>query len=269
MDEGRDAAKNPTSSNPVNAAAKPDPAPLVEVPSPPLMSIDPAREMTPPTGQAPGADPVIETVIETKVSTPQPADAASVLPVMSRSNAMALAATALIAVVLGAAIGAFAMSFTPRESAAVSAEDAAQLKRKIAKLESDVSAVRTSLDAAGKTATGQFAKLAERLDRTERAQAEPAAKLAKIADAVERLEKRPASDITGSIAAPAAKSRPAIVTGWHLRDVYNGVALVDSRYGTIEVETGDTLPGLGQVEAIRKQDGRWAVVTPKGLIVSP
>ena len=34
---------------------------------------------------------------------------------------------------------------------------------------------------------------------------------------------------------------------------------------------GDALPdlaGVGRVDAIRKQDGRWVVVTSKGLIVS-
>ena len=39
--------------------------------------------------------------------------------------------------------------------------------------------------------------------------------------------------------------------------------------GIIEVDQGDMVPGLGRVDAIRKQDGRWVVVTSKGLIVSP
>jgi hypothetical protein len=28
------------------------------------------------------------------------------------------------------------------------------------------------------------------------------------------------------------------------------------------------VPGLGRVDAIRKQDGRWVVVTSKGLVVA-
>jgi hypothetical protein len=28
------------------------------------------------------------------------------------------------------------------------------------------------------------------------------------------------------------------------------------------------LPGLGPVEQIKRQDGRWMVMTPKGMIVS-
>jgi hypothetical protein len=35
-----------------------------------------------------------------------------------------------------------------------------------------------------------------------------------------------------------------------------------------EVYPGDPVPGLGKVDAIRKQDGRWVVVTSKGLIVA-
>jgi hypothetical protein len=34
-----------------------------------------------------------------------------------------------------------------------------------------------------------------------------------------------------------------------------------------EVFAGDPVPGLGRIDAIRKQDGRWVVVTSKGLIV--
>jgi hypothetical protein len=36
----------------------------------------------------------------------------------------------------------------------------------------------------------------------------------------------------------------------------------------VEVETGDVLPSLGRIEAIRRQDGRWVVITSKGMITS-
>ena len=35
-----------------------------------------------------------------------------------------------------------------------------------------------------------------------------------------------------------------------------------------EVYAGDVVPGLGRIDAIRKQDGRWVVVTSKGLVVA-
>ncbi len=54
-----------------------------------------------------------------------------------------------------------------------------------------------------------------------------------------------------------------------MRDVRRGTALIEGRMGLIEVDQGDVVPGLGRVDAIRKQDGRWVVVTSKGLIMPP
>ncbi len=54
-----------------------------------------------------------------------------------------------------------------------------------------------------------------------------------------------------------------------VREVQRGTAMIEGRMGMIEVNKGDTVPGLGRVDAIRKQDGRWVVVTSKGLILSP
>ena len=75
--------------------------------------------------------------------------------------------------------------------------------------------------------------------------------------------------------APALLLRPSRksagcrrVEGWVLRDVANGSALIEGRRGIYEVYAGDPIPGLGRVDAIRSQDGRWVVVTSKGLIVA-
>jgi len=79
----------------------------------------------------------------------------------------------------------------------------------------------------------------------------------------------PAPDVTGSTSAGAhgKAAKPGVGEGWVLRKAYRGAALVEGRYGIIEVEPGDTLPGVGRVEEIKRQDGRWVVVTGKGLIV--
>jgi len=53
-----------------------------------------------------------------------------------------------------------------------------------------------------------------------------------------------------------------------LRDVAYGAALIESRRGSYDVYAGDVVPGLGRVDAIRRQDGRWVVVTSRGLIVA-
>ena len=61
---------------------------------------------------------------------------------------------------------------------------------------------------------------------------------------------------------------PPVVEGWVVRRVFDGAALVESRRGVIEVEPGDHLPGIGRIHEIKRQDGRWVVVTAKGLIMS-
>ena len=70
------------------------------------------------------------------------------------------------------------------------------------------------------------------------------------------------------IARAPAQPAPTIVSGWVLHDVYRGAAILRGRLGLIEVEPGDVLPGVGRIEAIRRQDGRWVVITSKGLITS-
>jgi len=103
-----------------------------------------------------------------------------------------------------------------------------------------------------------------------------ASKIAKFDEAIEKLK---AADATGSIPAPAATPAPApkpapqiarlpTIDGWVVRAVANGGALIEGRDGIFEVYAGDPLPGVGRVDAIRRQDGRWVVVTSRGLIVA-
>jgi peptidoglycan hydrolase-like protein with peptidoglycan-binding domain len=186
-------------------------------------------------------------------------------------------------------------------STQASVKDSA-LEATVARLDADLAALKASLEHNSKTTTGQFNKANDRLDKVEKAQAEPAAKLAKLTDAVDKLRAAQASattaaavpapakekevTVTGTVPqqaaaaappaaspAPPAPPKPEVarlptVEGWVLRDVANGSALIESRRGMYEVYAGDPIPGLGRVDAIRKQDGRWVVVTSKGLIVA-
>jgi hypothetical protein len=157
-----------------------------------------------------------------------------------------------------------------------SAADAAALKTVIAQLAAEVAALKASVEQSGRTTAQQLARTAERIDRPDRAQAEQAAKIAKILEGIERLERRaaaslPAREVTGSIAAAGASAVDAkplpVIDRYVLRQVYDGIALLEGRRGMIEVEPGVNLPGAGRVEEIRRQDGRWVVVTTKGLIL--
>jgi hypothetical protein len=258
MDERNDGAKTPAESEPaVKAVAQHQAAAIVSPPLVPAMepmrdavaiAADPAGD----TGPAARVGSVFAAALRTRV-----ADAGAVL---IKGIVPVFATT--VAIAGGIVAGSLLTGHLAAESRGATTQQVAALQSRIAQLESELGTIRTSMDA--KATGGQLAKIAERIDRAERAQAEPAAKLAKLSETVERLEK---ADVTGAIAPDAKPAQPPIIQGWSVRDVYDGVAVVQSRYGLIEVERGDALPGLGRVEAIRKQDGRWLVVTPKGLIV--
>jgi hypothetical protein len=206
----------------------------------------------------------------------------------------ALAAVVALAAAAGALGGALAtagvMHFAGSGSAA---SGNPMLEASVARLDADLLALKASVEHTSKAGLSQYNKTSDRLDRVEKAQAEPAAKLARLNEAVEKLRAAPqvaaapaaaapaaARDVTGSISPPAVAApvplpvpKPEVarlptVEGWVLRDVANGGALIEGRQGIFEVYAGDPVPGLGRIDAIRKQDGRWVVVTSRGLVVA-
>ncbi|MCG2669932.1 hypothetical protein ACFPFP_23540 [Bradyrhizobium sp. GCM10023182] len=219
----------------------------------------------------------------------------------------AMAAVVAIAACVGAISGAlatagmmhFAASPTP---ASAQVADTSALDASVARIDADMVALKANVEHTSKTGLSQFNRANDRLDKLEKAQAEPLAKLAKLSETVDKLRATPpaaapvpaaaaaapAKETTGTIApaptqvataapapvppTPAAPKtevgRLPTIDGWRLRDVANGGALIEGRGGLYEVYAGDPIPGLGRVDAIRRQDGRWVVVTPKGLIVA-
>ena len=223
------------------------------------------------------------------------ADSEQASSVLGKRRFAALAAVVVLAMVAGAVGGALATAglghFTGGDAPAAAGNPV--LEASVARIDADVLALKTSVDHTSKLGMSQFNKTSERLDKLEKAQAEPAAKLAKLSEAVEKLHAAPppapvpvaaaapapAKEVTGSVTPPAAAQASATppkvevgrlptVEGWILRDVANGGALIEGRQGVYEVYAGDPVPGLGRVDAIRRQDGRWVVVTSKGLIVA-
>jgi len=202
---------------------------------------------------------------------------AAAAPEATASRRMSIAAIVTIAAAVGA-IGATAgvgHYLKADQTAAVAASSAAAEQARtvdnaIAKINADIAALKSN-------GAAQSAKIAERIEKVEKAQAEPAAKLAKLSEAVDKLRApatvtaaTPAPEITGSIKSTAAAqpNRLPVVDGWVLREVFDGTATVVGRQGIFDVIPGDPLPGVGRVDAIRRQDGRWVVVTSRGLIVS-
>ncbi len=62
--------------------------------------------------------------------------------------------------------------------------------------------------------------------------------------------------------------RVSVVTNWSIRSSRNGYLYVQGHGDVYQAAPGAPLPGLGPVEQIKRQDGHWVVVTPKGIIVS-
>ena len=203
----------------------------------------------------------------------------------------AMAAMVALAVLAGALGGALATAgFLHVAGGDVAGTGNHALEASVARIDADVLALKADVEHTSKLGVAQFNKTSDRLDKVEKAQAEPAAKLAKLSEAVDRLRATPQAlpvpvaaaalapkEVTGSIApatgTPAAPAKVEVgrlptVEGWVLRDVANGGALIEGRQGMFEVYAGDPVPGLGRVDAIRRQDGRWVVVTSKGLIVA-
>ena len=212
----------------------------------------------------------------------------------------AMAAVVAIAASVGAISGALAtagmMHFAAPAPAPAQVADTSALESSVARIDADVVALKANVEHTSKTGLSQFNRANDRLDKLEKAQAEPMAKIAKLSETVDKLRATPpaapaqaaaaaAKETTGSIAptqvataaaapvpAPAAPKtevgRLPTIDGWVLRDVANGGALIEGRGGLYEVYAGDPIPGIGRVDAIRRQDGRWVVVTSKGLVVA-
>ena len=233
-----------------------------------------------------------------KVMIMSAADRAGPAPEAEQSSGMfgkrrlaALAAVVALAALAGALGGAVATAgFGHYLGDGATTAGNSALEATVARIDADIAALKAGVEHAAKANTAQFSKASDRLDKAEKAQAEPAAKLAKLSEAVDKLRVAPvapvaaaaapaaAKEVTGSISPPATATPAAApklemarlptLDGWVLRNVSNGAALVEGRRGMFEVYAGDPIPGLGRVDAIRRQDGRWVVVTGKGLIVA-
>jgi hypothetical protein len=183
-----------------------------------------------------------------------------------------LAATIALAAALGSFLGTIGASGIGRLMPSADGGDPTDFEHTMKAQLAELNAVKVNVEAAARNANTQFAKIADRLDRVEHAEADPAAKIAHIADTVDRLDKRMtnAGDLTGSIASPPAadqKIADRTLDGWVVQDVQGGRALIENRNGGMfDVGAGSVVPGLGHIDAIKRQDGQWVVLTARGMI---
>jgi hypothetical protein len=167
-------------------------------------------------------------------------------------------------------------------------EDMVRLAGDVQALKGILQSFRESFEHAKIEIAGQNRPLMERLEVLERASQDTSAgvvraaaasdsKLAAIAGRLDTIERQATTKLTAADPAqtgsvPDAKTEPKQMRldGWVLREVYDGVALVESRTGRLhEVTPGRNLPTVGRVEAIERRGRIWVVVTAKGIISPP
>jgi len=282
-DEPRPEAKN-----------EPDELATVEAPKPDSTAPDTTAagveaEVTPPKPEPARIEaptlPRAPQLGETKALVPfkAPASTAESAAPQPRATRFALlAASVAIAASFGAVAGSLgvaklgpAFNATPVAVAPAKehvADEVKALKDSVAQLRATTKSLSDNLAALKTTvasSSAQSNKIAETLDRLEKGQAEQR----KVS-----TTQAAAPETTGSITQkqaavpmvlgdPPTTLKPPIVHGWVLRRVYDGAALIEGRDGIIEVEPGIVAPGLGRIESIKRQDGRWVVVTSRGLVV--
>ncbi len=78
--------------------------------------------------------------------------------------------------------------------------------------------------------------------------------------------RRAANEKGGEKAGDEAVAKPAVLPGWVVREVYQGVALIQGRRGELEVVPGVSIPGAGVVKSIERRGNGWTVTTTKGLL---
>ena len=134
--------------------------------------------------------------------------------------------------------------------------------------------------------TGRAAKIAEQLDRIESAARDagkdPGGRLAALGERLDRIERQIAAREKAAAASASAAAAPSpadgpgqtgsvaksqTIEGWTLREVYDGVALIEGAKGRIvEAGPGETVPGLGRIDSIERRGKRWVVVTARGIV---
>ena len=247
--------------------------PLVD--SPPISPA--ASESEPATSAAPAALEVAPAASDADITSKEEPTNVEAVPAVARwpqlrmrprhrRHAM-LAASVIFAAAVGALTGAAMTGWfsKPAPANVAGIEDNKMAQQSIARLSKEIASLKTSLEAANKSAHSQFAKISERLARDS----------AEVTGAITPPQTVPPTPPAVAPLPPArpasaaeAPRRPAIITDWTIRETRDGFVYVQGHGDVYQVVLGAPLPGIGPVEQIKRQDGRWVVVTPKGLIVS-
>jgi hypothetical protein len=187
-------------------------------------------------------------------------------PARSRRFAL-LAASVAFAAAFGSFVGSVSGSGLARllfpppvpPAPAIGVENTLAAVHEIKLQLASIAALKANLENATRTATSQYAKIADRLDRIDQ----------RNVAVVETTASLPAVSAPTTSPPAEPKLNDRVLQDWIVHDVRNGRALVESRYGGLfAVGAGSVLPGIGRVDMIKRQDGHWVVLTARGTITS-
>jgi hypothetical protein len=187
-------------------------------------------------------------------------------PARSRRFAL-LAASVAFAAAFGSFVGSVSGSGLARllfpppvpPAPAIGVENTLAAMHEIKLQLASIAALKANLENATRTATSQYAKIADRLDRIDQ----------RNVAVVETTASLPAASAPTTSSPAEPKLNDRVLQDWIVHDVRNGRALVESRYGGLfAVGAGSVLPGIGRVDMIKRQDGHWVVLTARGTITS-
>jgi hypothetical protein len=243
--------------------------------------VDPSEISVPSRAIEPASRAAHSTVLLLTLPRPEDATAGPAPESMkTRSFSMSPAMLSVIAVLVGAALGSVATAVLLSMGGAPTATpaDPMTFTATLDRVDRELTNLKASIEGSAKQSNAQVAKITDRLDRADKTQSDAAAKLARTSESLDRIDHRltGSSEATGAL--PSASLAPgpgrapngaAIIEGWTLLDIFNGGAMIQSpRNGILQVIPGDSVPGLGRIDGIRRQDGHWVVVTSRGLIVA-
>ncbi len=156
-------------------------------------------------------------------------------------------------------------------------------------IRAELELLKTSVERSQAELTSMLSQVIERVERMEQAEARPQAAAATppVAQVVAAVPTPPpAAQVVATVPTPPppprptpeadaklispppaeARREPVVIKQWTVREVLNGMALLEGPRGLVGVSPGQTLPGIGRVESIVRQGGRWVVATSNGVI---
>jgi hypothetical protein len=148
------------------------------------------------------------------------------------------------------------------------AEAVVALRTSIGQLATEIKALKDGVGEGSRAAAGGLASLEDRLAGAEAAQADLTAQIASLSKGLSREPVAATAPVSPEITGSIARGNLPVASDWVLWRVRNGRALVQGNGGYFEVVPGSQLPGLGLVQRIVKEDGRWMVLTRNAVIVA-